>query len=172
MNIEAFMGIKIDSHQAFKYKEMINSTVVRKNTNCFSVAIGSTCTIDKTLYRLGMLSEKKTVDEAYKSFKEIKDLFLSDLEAIELRYKELNLKTQSSIEQYVRSNSLSERNHIVVLFAKEFADKKIHDFHFLRYDSEIGWSEKCGRQPLFIGKNVTWPSNWYDKLIGCYKITR
>lgn len=172
MNIEAFMKIKIDAHQPFKYKEMLNSSIVRENTNCFSVAIGSTCTIDKTLYRLGMLSEKKPVDEAYKSFEEIKDLFLSDLEILDLRYIELNLKTKHSIEQYVSTHPLDERSHIAVLFAKEMADKKIHDFHFLRYDSEIGWSEKCGRQPLFIGKNVTWPPNWYDKLIGCYKITR
>lgn len=172
MNIEAFMGIKIDAHQPFKYKEMLNSSMVRENTNCFSVAIGSTCTIDKTLYRLGMLSEKKPFNESFSSFEELKDLFTSDLEAIELRYKELSLKTRSSIEQYVQSNPLSERNHIAVLFAKEISDKNMYDFHFLRYDSKIGWSEKCNRQPLFIGENVTWPSNLHDKLVACYKVTR
>ncbi len=172
MNIEAFNKIKIDVHKPFEYKQMLNSTVVRKNTNCFSVAIGSTCTIDKTLYRLGMLSQKKPVNETYKSFQEIEDLFLSDLEVLDLRYVKLNLKTKPSIEQYVSTHPLDKRSHIAVLFAKEMADKKIHDFHFLRYDSEIGWCEKRGHNQFLTNENITWPCNWYDQLICCYKITR
>lgn len=162
--------IKEAVHQPINFKDF-ESTDVRKNTNCFALAIGSTVTADKTLYRLGRISGRKPLDEKFFSIEEVKDLFLADLEALDLKYESLALHGKSQILAYTSGLKLQENEHIVVMFVREMANNTIMDFHFLRYDNR-GWSEKIGLSYFSTGENISWPSNWYDKLVGVFKITR
>ena len=163
--------IKKAVHRPINFKDF-KSPCTRANTNCFALAIGSTVTADKTLYQLGRISgSKKPLDERFFSIEEVKDSFLADLEALDLKYESLALHGKSQILAYTSGLKLQENEHIVVMFVREMANNTIMDFHFLRYDNR-GWSEKIGLSYFSTGENVSWPSNWYDKLVGVFKITR
>ena len=172
MNIETNTIVKIKKavHKPIDFKDF-ESTCTRENTNCFALAICSTVTSDKTLYRPGRISGKKPLNQDFFSIEEVKDLFLADLEALDLKYESLALYGKNQIWAYTSGLRLKENEHIVVMFVQEMANNTIMDFHFLRYDNR-GWSEKKGLSYFSTGENVSWPSNWYDKLVGCYKITR
>lgn len=162
--------IKEAVHQPIDFKDF-ESTCTRENTNCFALAIGSTVTADRTFYRPGRISGKKPLNQDFFSIKEVKELFLADLEALDLKYESLDLYGKNQILASTSGLRLKENEHIVVMFVQEMANKTIMDFHFLRYDNR-GWSEKIGLSYFSTGENVSWPSNWYDKLVGVFKIIR
>ena len=163
--------IKKAVHQPLNFDDF-KSSCTRENTNCFALAIGSTVTADKTLYRIGRISDKKPLDEKFFSIEEVKDLFLADLQALNLRYESLDLHGKSQILAYTSGLKLEENEHIVVMFVQKMANNTIMDYHFLRYDNR-GWSEIRRQFHQFVrDDDISWPSNWYDNLVGCYKITR
>ena len=171
MSIETIEEIKKAVHQPIDFKDF-ESTYIRENTNCFALAIGSTVTSDKTLYRPGRISGKKPLNQDFFSIEEVKDLFLADLEALDLEYESLALYGKNQILAYTSGLRLKENEHIVVMFVQEMANNTIMDYHFLRYDNR-GWSEIRRQFHQFVrDDNISWPSNWYDKLVGVFKITR
>ena len=156
--------------------DQYNSTNVRNNTNCFSHAIGSTATSDRRFYRLGVISGKKDIEQEYFSAEEVKDLFLSDLNVLDLGVKEILLQDKEKILKQISNMSLQNNQHIVELFIKTYGsgkEEKIRDFHFLRFDEE-GWSEKRFMQNVIFLNNINfqWPSGWNDRIVGTFLITR
>ena len=170
MTIEAIEKIRKAVHQPLNFDDF-KSSCTRRNTNCYALAIGSTVATDKTLYRLGRISGRKPLDERFFSIEEVKDLFLADLEALDLKYESLDLLGKNQILEYTSRLKLKKNEHIVIMFVRIMSGEIIADFHFLRFDYR-GWSEKRGFTYFLTGENVSWPSNWFDKLVGCYKITR
>ena len=171
MNIETIEKIKKAVHQPIDFKDF-ESTCTRENTNCFALAIGSSVTADRTFYRPGRISGKKPLKQDFFSVEEVKNLFLADLEALDLKYESLALHGKSQILAYTSGLKLQENEHIVVMFVQKMANNTIMDYHFLRYDNR-GWSEIRRQFHQFVrDDNISWPSNWYDKLVGVFKITR
>lgn len=171
MSIETVERIKKAVHQPLNFDDF-KSSCTRENTNSFALAIGSPVTADRTLYRPGRISGLKEKTQDFYSVEEVKNLFLADLEALDLKYESLDLVGKKEIFDYASQLKLKENEHLLVMFVQEFADHSIGDYKFLRYDPNIGWSDKRGCHQFLTGKNVSWPNNWYDKLVGCYKITR
>ena len=140
---------------------LYNSSNVRNNTNCYSHAIGSTASCIE-LYRIGAICGKKPINQEYFSIEEIKHLLYEDLKVLELEIQE------SSEEELLNDNQYK-----IALFIKIYADNKIHDFHFLRYENGQ-WSEKRKTHfPINHGNTLKglysyWPWN----LIGIFKITK
>lgn len=169
--------IKRDVHQPLKWNDY-NSTNVRNNTNAFSHAIGSTVASASQYYRLGMLSDKKALKEEYKSIEEVKDLFLADMSALDLKVERiLGTETKFSLVESIQNTELENNQHIVVLFVSVFEGKesgRIKDFHFIRYDEENGWSEKMFRENVHIFQDILaeWPSVCKRKMVAVYKVTR
>lgn len=162
--------IKKAVHRPINFKDF-KSPCTRANTNCFALAIGSTVTADKTLYQLGRISgSKKPLDERFFSIEEVKDSFLADLEALDLKYESLDLLDKNQILEYTSRLKLKKNEHIVVMFVGMISEI-ITDFHFLRFDYR-GWSEKRGFTSFLTGENVSWPCDLVYKLVGCYNITR
>ena len=168
--------IKQNVHQPLKW-ENYNNTIVRNNTNCFAHAIGSTDSSDRSFYRLGVISGKKDIEQEYFSAKEVKELFLSDLEVLELDAEEILLRDKDEILEHISNMNLQDNQYIVALFVKtyrEWGKMRIRDFHFLRYDEEKGWSEKRFTQNVIFLNNIKfqWPSSWNDESVGVFVITR
>lgn len=141
--------------------EMYNTTIVRDNTNCYSYAIGSTYPYLQ-LYRIGAICDKKPIEQEYFSIEEIKKLLFED-------FKILGLKIEkSSVEEQIEENQYK-----IALYVKIYADDKIHDFHFLRYENRK-WSEKYRTQfPRILGESLEGLySNWPWNFVGVFKITR
>lgn len=171
MNIEAIEQIKEAVHNPLDYKDY-NNSYVQDNTNCFAHAIGSTVTADRTLYRLGMISEKKPIDQEYFSEEEVKDLFISDTKILELELTELEFRNKHQFLDLVENIELKENEHIVVIFVKKYFDQKIHDFHFLRYDSQCGWTEHYRNRHLsYLDIRYNWPS-FCMEVVGAFIVTR
>lgn len=170
-NFEIISKIKDAVHKPINFDDF-KSSCTRENTNGFALAIGSTITADRTLYRPGRISGKKMLNQDFFSVEEVKDLFFSDLEFLKLKYEPLDLFGKKEILAYVSKLEMCENEYILVMFVQEFADHSIGDYKFLRYDTNIGWSEKRGCHQFLTGENVSWPANWYDKFVGCFKITR
>lgn len=133
--------IKNAVHQPLNFKAF-DSSCTRQNTNGFALAIGSTVADDRALYRPGRLSGKKPLEQDFSSVEEVKDLFFSDLEFLDLKYESLDLVGKKEIFDYASQLKLKENEHLLVMFVQEFADHSIGDYKFLRYDPNIGWSEK------------------------------
>lgn len=166
--------IKKAVHQPLNWEDY-NSTAVMENTNCFSHAIGSTVTADRSAYRLGMLSGKKEVKEGYISKEEVKTLFQADLSVLELETEEIPFVHLTSFLGYLSNIDLADNEHIVALFVTIYGrDEIIRDFHFLRYDKEKGWSDKRWGWRVHFFENIAmeWPSDWNDRLVGVFKVTR
>lgn len=158
MNIEALEKIKHAVHQPLNFDDY-NSTLVQDNTNCFSHAIGSTVPDDRSLYRLGMISGKKTKNEAYSSADEIKSLFLSDLSVLELNVREIAYVNKNFFLSSIDEMNLDEKMHIILLYMEQAFNYKILDFHFLRFDKEHGWTEKRpNSKPVFLDTRYSWPT--------------
>lgn len=165
--------IKKAVHQPLNWEDY-NSTSVIEDTNCFSHAIGSTATAIRTAYRIGMLSGNKKEDEKYISIQEVKKLFLADLSVLQLENEEIPFENLTSFLEYLPKIDLSDNQYIVALFVKIYGNYNIMDFHFLRYDKEKGWSEKRWNCKARFLEHISreWPSNWNDRLVGIFKITR
>jgi len=140
---------------------LYNSSNIRNNTNCYSYAIGSADSYIE-LHRIGAICGKKPINQEYFSIEEIKYLLYEDLKVLELEIQE-----SSEIEQ------IKDNQYKIALFVKIYADNRIHDFHFLRYENGE-WSEKRKKQfPINLGNNLKvlysyWPWNF----VGIFKITK
>lgn len=172
--------IRKEAHQPMDFSAY-DSSNIRDNTNSLSHVIGTTVTAEPKLYRIGMISGKKPAKQDYFSAGEVRELFLSDLRTLGLKVEELALYSKPNILAYADSkDNFEENQHLAVLIIqdsneekdKENSKSKIWGFHLLRYDPKIGWSSKKFTQYLCTGENVTWPSNWYDHIVGTFKITR
>lgn len=166
--------IKKAVHQPLNWEDY-NSTSVVENTNCFSHAIGSTVTSDKSAYSLGMISGKRKLESGYVSKDEVSSLFISDLSVIGLDMEEIPFESLSAFLENIPKIDLANNEHIVALFVKEYRkDDIIRYFHFLRYDKERGWSEKRWNRKVCFFEDISreWPSDWNDRLIGVFKVTR
>lgn len=143
------------SHELQKYE----STVVRDETNCYSYAIGATYPELKN-YRIGALSQKKSIYEKYTSKEEILRLLEQDLNILELRHEICrNLKQVASGEYAIR------------LYIRKYANGQIADYHFIRYDPEEGWSEKWkGQMPSKVTEDY-YEGRWDWENILTLKIT-
>lgn len=84
--------------------------------------------------------------------------------------KVLNLKIESSSED----EEINSNQYKIALLIKRYADNKINDYHFLRFDKNNGWSEKFrGQLPITLGNNLMeFYTLWPWKLIGVFKITK
>lgn len=140
---------------------LYNSSHVRDNTNCYSYAIGSTAPYLQ-LYRIGAMCEKKPTYQEFSSAKEIKQLLYEDFKVLKLAIEE------SSEEEKVKDNQYK-----IALFVKIYADNKIHDYHFVRYEKGE-WSEKYRTQfPRSLGNTLDGLySKWPWNLVGIFKITK
>ena len=177
INTEELQKIKLAVSQPLNW-EAYKSTNVQNVTNCFAHAIGCNIPYELT-YWLGNISNKKSRHEDYKSCEELRKLFLADLAVLNLCVKEIKFEELSKEEviKYASQAKLDSNQYLVTMFATIYnkdGQEMIRDFHFIRYDQEVGWSEKKIRHNVRIFKNILaeWPSNWYDKLIGVYQITR
>lgn len=170
-NFEIISKIKDAVHKPINFDDF-KSSCTCENTNSYALAIGSTVTANRTLYRPGRLSGKKPLAQDFSSIEEVKNLFFSDLKFLDLKYESLDLVGKKEILEYSSKVKLKEREYLLVMFVQELADKSIGDYKFLRFDANIGWSDKRGCHQFLTGENVSWPSNWYDKFVGCFKITR
>lgn len=153
--------------------EDYNSTKVLNHTNCFSHAIGSTITDVRNAYRLGMISGMDN-EVIYSSKESVKQFFLDDALKLELEIEEIQTGTYLPFFlKKVEQLELCENEHIVALFVTIYANEKIADFHFLRYD-EKGWSEKRWGSPVIFFEDIQkeWPSNLNNRLIGVFKVRR
>ena len=113
--------------------------------------------------------------DGYCSKDEVKSIFKADLSVIELKEEEIPFENLPLFLEYLTKQNLTENEHIVALFVKIYGrDENIRDFHFLRYDKEKGWSEKRWNRKVHFFENIIreWPSDWNDRLIGIFKITR
>lgn len=114
-----------------------NDTSIRDNTNCMAYAIGATFP-ELSMYRLGAISDSKSLDEPYYSTQELIKLLYKDLDVLGLKYEKVF--NDESIKK-IESNQ-----YIIKLYALVFADGRIGDFHFIRYDNNGKWTEKRSRQ--------------------------
>ncbi len=165
--------IYVQVHEPLNYDEY-DSTMVRNNTNCFSHAIGTICTMDPTLFRPGRISGLKSINHEFVSIDELRNCFLSDLKVLDLSVKPLQFDNKVQFLTSFTGLKVLERQHVVVQLAKIYSDERIHDFHFLRYDPNREWTEKVPYMPLFYVDDIDrdWPDEMYYKVIGAYLITR
>lgn len=152
--------IRETTHQKLDKTRYV-TTLVRNTTNCYSYAMGSTVSC-LNLYRVGAISGIKPLEEPYSSAGEIIKLLYED-------FREIDLTIERSSEEEV----ISENQYKIALFVKVYADNKIHDFHFTRFE-DGRWSEKFRWQlPRDIGTSLKNEYNyWPWRLVGIFKVTR
>lgn len=171
---EAIERIKKEVHSKLNF-ERYNSTVVREYTNCYSHALGSQYIgVEDDTYRIGAISGKKDKDERFISVEELKELFFADLSTLELGVSEILFADKESFLKNIEGMDLSDNQHIVVLFAIIYSNNQISDFHFIRYDRSVGWTDKrYDHYPSFLENiHISWPTGWEKKVVGAYIITR
>lgn len=141
--------------------EAYEATNVRNNTNCYSHALGVTLPYIEC-YRVGALCGKKSIDEPYSSIEEIKKLLFFDCEELQLKIEE------SSLEE-----ELLDNQYKIKLFVKIWANGKIGDYHFWRFENEI-WTEKWKtRRMSEIQDFEKSEMNYFPwNFVGIYKISR
>lgn len=157
-------------HKPLNYNDY-DQTAVREGTNCYSHAIGSTVHSDNRVYRLGAASGKN-LDDYYTSIQEVNELLLSDLKIFELEIEKLELDKKDLIGSEM---SIIEPDQLIIaLFAQQRRENDvIKEFHFIRYDSVKGWTEKrWGFKPFEVNAKINWYDFWPYKQVGIYRITR
>ena len=114
------------------------------------------------LYRIGVISQKKPIDERYTSFEEIRNLLFLDCQTLHLEIKE------SSLEE-----ELAENEYKIALFIKKWANGEIADYHFWRFEDGI-WTEKWkGRQMSVVQDFKRDKLDYFPwNFVGIYKIAR
>ena len=130
--------------EMFKYE----STNVRNNTNCYSHAIGATYP-ELEIYRIGAISNLKSIDQKYTSKEEILNLLFEDLKTLKLKYEEIDLDNDVDLE---------ENQYIIKLYIQFSSDGKIFDYHFIRFE-DGKWTEKRKLQRV----SELYHENMYDK---------
>ena len=162
-NKERIKIIKQQVHETPPDDSVYSSTSTRDNTNCYSYALGATHPY-LSLYRIGTISGRKSIEENYVSTAEIIDLLLSDLDCLNLEYTAITEIPEQ----------LPERTYIIKLYVKIYANGMIGDYHFIRFDKGT-WSEKWrGQKPATLeGKSVNrYDENWMYHHVLTLKITR
>jgi len=146
------------------------STIIRNNTNCYAHAIGSTYP-ELKMYRIGAISQLKSIEKAYVSEDELKALFLEDMQTLNLEAEEIKTFSKQDCLSKIENANLKENEHLILLFGVYYGSGKFADFHFWRYD-EKGFSEKRKTQmPIFIeNPNITWSNSM--NLIGLFRIKK
>lgn len=157
---ELLKGTSIKDYESFS---------TRIYTNCYAYAIGATLGYSE-VYRLGVFSGKKTdIEEPYSSEKEMKYLLESDLDALDLNYQIIGGKDEEQIKNEIAKIDLHSNQHIIVLLSNHYANGLLKDFHFLRYDKNLGWTDKrWGTIPQHL---YNWPYKLYYSVISAYLIT-
>lgn len=158
--IELINQIRTSVHEDPKFEEY-ESTNVKDGTNCFSHAIGSTIP-SLTLYRLGSLSNLKPLNQEYSSIAEVEHLLYEDLKILNLQIEKTTL--QENIKDL-------KNQYKIILMVKIYADNRIFDFHFIRFDN-LGYTEKYRTQNMKILNFLNTYSRFPWKIVGVYKITR
>lgn len=159
---ETIERIKKDVHLPIaiqKYEE----TLVRNETNCYSHAIGATTPVLQ-IFRIGAISGEKSISEKYKSASEIIDLLKKDLDVLGLEYQIIG-------DDENETQNLEPNQYIVRLYFKIYADGRIWDYNFMRYEAGK-WTEKWkGRKPTEIDANY-YEKRWEWKRGISLKVTR
>ncbi len=140
--------------------ERYTETNVKNNTNCYSHALGATYP-KLELYRVGAISQKKSIYEKYFSFEEIKKLLFSDFETLKLKIEE------SSMEK-----GLLDNQYKIALFVKGY-NGQIADYHFWRFEKGL-WTEKWKYRGMNEIQNFDRDKlNYFPwNFVGIYKVTR
>lgn len=166
--------IKSCVHKPLNWEDYTSTDVVQK-TNSLSHAIGSTIALDKQNYRLGAISGKKEINVGYNSEDEVKKLFLSDTSQLGLEVEQISVGYYiPSFLKNIEEDTFASNEYVVLLFIEVYANGKIGDFHFLRYDVEKGWSEKRRGYPVAILDDIVkeWPLRQRYELVGAFKMRR
>lgn len=158
--IIALTKIRLSAHSKFNLKEFKNNSLVRAETNCFALAIGSTYPYSE-MYRLGTISGLRAENQEISSIEEMKEFFLGDM-------KTLDLKVAESSEE----ETLSDNQYKIALFAKIYANDKICDYHFIRLIDNKWVEKRLGFSPRTLDGTLKelynyWPWNF----VGVYKVT-
>lgn len=164
---EAIKKIKAQVHSKTNFKDYNGGGII-DNTNCLAYAIGATYP-EKSFYRLGVLSGlKPNIEEEYKDEEEFKELFFKDIESLDIDYQEIEFIDKFDLLDKVSKLNLKDNEHVVVLCACYFGCGMLKDFHFYRFDKEMGWSEK--RRCQYYSKNENIERSWTDfnRPIGLY----
>lgn len=164
MEEKIFQEILKQVHETPLFHRYIE-TIVSQNTNCYSHALGATYP-NLQSYRIGAICGRKPLDQVYFSIDEIKELLFLDCEKLQLKIEEIE---ESSLEEELLPNQYK-----IQLYVKIWGNGQIGDYHFLRCDDNVIWTEKWrGRNmnevpDLKTGKMQYYPWNF----AGIYKITR
>ena len=162
MNLsESIERVRAQVQNPLEYKEYEN-TNVKNNTNCFAYAIGATFPEIK-LYRLGLVSGEKTIDQEYYSTQELVELMQKDLKVFGLKYE---IISEEDIDFDIQNV------YYIKLYAVVWANGKIGDFHFIRGENGK-WTEKRRHRSVveLSGPNYYDTNFLYHKL-ATIKITR
>ena len=108
-----------------------DSTNVRDNTNCYSHAIGVTYPYLQ-IYRIGAISQLKSINERYSSKEEIINLLFEDLEILQLKYEQIFSEDDFN---------LNDNQFVIKLYAWVLPDGRISEYHFIRFEKGK-WTEK------------------------------
>ena len=116
---------------------------IKQYTNCYAYALGAYATVSK-LYRPGTVSGFKKHDEDFFEKSEIFIACKKDFEYLSLAYKPIISRDPETLKKFQNVFQFEDNEHMIGVFACEFADDRIHGFHFIRYDPGFGWSHKLG----------------------------
>ena len=167
--------IRLAAHSPLDYSEYSKS-LVRELVNCYTHAIGATA-IHMGI-RIGELCQKKPSKERYFSIDEIDELFKEDMKAIGLkchRIKKVGLEVEKKdVFDFVKKHDFKDNEFLIMIFAVQNGDLSIRDFHFWRYDKEIGFTEKRFWNNLVKIENpeISWPGGILTQFIGVYLMKR
>lgn len=140
-----------------------NDTRIRDNTNAMAYAIGATFPY-LPMYRLGAISDSKSLDEPYYSTQELVNLLYKDLDVLGLKYEKIF--DDEAIKK------IDSNQYIIKLYALVFADGQIGDFYFIRYDNGK-WTEKRKRQRVIEMYDChRYDRDWMYQHLITLKITR
>ena len=158
-------------HKPMDYSEYASS-YVESHVNCYTHAIGAT-SIHMGL-RIGEICGKKPILKEFVSDEEIKELFLADMQKIHLVCREIDKHNKWALLKWISKANLDETEAVVMLFVQHNSDGSIRDFHFWRYDSEKGYTEKRFWHGLtFNGTpEYSWPESEMNHFIGAYLLKR
>lgn len=162
MKEETLKKITDEAHKYPRYEEY-ESSETRRNTNCYSHAIGILYP-SISIYRIGAISELKSIKEKYNSISEIIYLLKKDLDTLQLNYEIVDSESDAF--------ELIENQYIIKLYVKIYANGSIGDYHFIRYENKA-WTEKWrGYKSRYVDADY-YEGDWggWQKVI-TLKITR
>ena len=160
MEEKIFQEILKQVHEEPLYDKYI-PTAISQNLNCYSHALGATYP-NLQSYRIGAICEKKPLDQEYFSIDEIKELLFLDCEKLQLKIEESSLEEELLPNQYK-----------IQLYVKIWGNAQIGDYHFLRCDDNVTWTEKWrGRNMNEVNLRTSKMQHFPWNYAGTYKITR